>query len=584
MSGPIRYLLLALIPTLCITRGIAQDGDLPLNDEVYHLIDRYDIQGRLPEAIPSTLKPYGREVVTEWLRQADQTGLRRRALSWQHRSRILVDDDYARENGGEGLGYTFFTNHRDLISWQVYKGPDSIYLDERGLKRARKGGPFNAKVFINPVVYGGYGLEQTDLGTESSRTVYRNSRGASLRASLFGKVGVYTEVLDNQVEPPVFFQERVRARSAIPGEGFYKTFRTDGYDYLSAKGYLTYSPVKPVRIKLGRDRVHWGDGYQSMLLSDHATDYYMLNFHTRIWKLEYMNHFTQMIDLIPNKPDAIGAQPRKYGVFHHLAFRPNKKWSIGIFESVIYAPVLPNGNRGFEIQYLNPLIFYRTIEQYVGSPDNSTLGLTGKVNVLRRLQLYGQLMIDDYNFAQRANGSGYWGNKFGLQGGLKYIDVLGIETLDMQLEANTARPYTYAHYNISANYAHYNQPLAHPQGANFREFTGILRYQPLPRFFVQATVVWLDQGLDQNGQNLGADIFRANGTQPNDFGNTIGQGLRYRQLQVQGRVSYQIWWLNAFVDAELFVRAQDVPGPPPDRTTWATLSLRWNIPHQPLKF
>ncbi|MFN8923301.1 MAG: hypothetical protein ACK5XP_10295, partial [Sphingobacteriia bacterium] len=108
----------------------------------------------------------------------------------------------------------------------------------------------------------------------------------------------------------------MRARSAIPGEGFYKTFRTDGYDYLSAKGYLTYSPVKPVRIKLGRDRVHWGDGYQSMLLSDHATDYYMLNFHTRIWKLEYMNHFTQMIDLIPNKPDAIGAQPRKYGVFH----------------------------------------------------------------------------------------------------------------------------------------------------------------------------------------------------------------------------------------------------------------------------
>ena len=50
--------------------------------------------------------------------------------------------------------------------------------------------------------------------------------------------------------------------------------------------------------------------------------------------------------------------------------------------------------------------------------------------------------------------------------GLKYIDVLGIDNLDYQVEWNTARPYTYSHYD-DANYTHYNQALAHPVGSKF---------------------------------------------------------------------------------------------------------------------
>lgn len=547
----------------------AQDGDLLLQDDVYHQLDRYDIQGRLPYALPTSLKPYGREMVTQWLSDADTTGMRRRASQWHERSRILIDDRYAAEKGMWGVWNVFFTNKRDLLGWV---SPETTKV--------------KASLAINPVMNVHYGLESTSLNDNELRSVYQNTRGASLRASLFDKVGIYTELTDNQIQVPLFSTALIEGRQAIPGEGFYKRFKTEGYDYLGARGYITYSPVKQVRIKLGRDRMHWGDGYQSMVLSDHAVDAYMLNIHTRIWKLEYMNHFTQLIDYIPGKPDAVGTQPRKYGVFHHLAYRPAKNLSIGFFESVIYAPILPNGRRGFELQYLNPIIFYRTVEQYIGSPDNSTLGLTFKGNFFKRLQLYSQIMIDDYNFGQRKNGSGWWGNKWALQGGLKYVDVLGVETLDLQLEANTARPYTYSHYNTSANYASYNQPLAHPQGANFSEITGILRYRPLSRLYMQATATVLMQGLDQNGLNMGGDIFRSNLSRPAslDFGNTIGQGTPYRMTQLQGRMSYQIWWLNAFVDAELFLRTSQIEGLDSQQSIWATLGLRWNLPHRQLRY
>ena len=55
----------------------------------------------------------------------------------------------------------------------------------------------------------------------------------------------------------------------------------------------------------------------------------------------------------------------------------------------------------------------------------------GKWNLFNRFQLYGQFLLDDYNYSKRSEGSGYWGNKLGLQAGAKYIDAFGIPTLDL---------------------------------------------------------------------------------------------------------------------------------------------------------
>ena len=72
----------------------------------------------------------------------------------------------------------------------------------------------------------------------------------------------------------------------------------------------------------------------------------------------------------------------------------------------------------------------------------------------------------------------WWGNKIGTQLGVKYVDALSIANLDLQVEWNRVRPFTYSHFDSVGSYTHYNQPLAHPRGGNFNELIGIAHYQP----------------------------------------------------------------------------------------------------------
>ncbi len=107
-------------------------------------------------------------------------------------------------------------------------------------------------------------------------------------------------------------------------------------------------------------------------------------------------------------------------------------------------------------------MFLRPAEQQNGSADNAFVGLDFKANIAHRFQVYGQLMFDEFVLSEIKKGDGWWANKWALQLGAKYIDAFGVKNLDLQLETNLVRPFTYSHFDTVANYTHYNQPLAHP--------------------------------------------------------------------------------------------------------------------------
>jgi hypothetical protein len=122
---------------------------------------------------------------------------------------------------------------------------------------------------------------------------------------------------------------------------------------------------------------------------------------------------------------------------------------------------------------------------------------TSRANIGHSVQLYGQLLIDEFILHQILHYSnGYWANKQGLQLGVKYINAFTVKNLDLQLETNIVRPYTYQHDDSIDNYSHYNQPLAHPLGANFEEFIAIARYQPAYRWLLEGKIIYYKQGLD----------------------------------------------------------------------------------------
>ena len=146
-------------------------------------------------------------------------------------------------------------------------------------------------------------------------------------------------------------------------------------------------------------------------------------------------------------------------------------------------------------------------------------------------------------------GNGWWANKFGIQLGGKYIDAFGVKNLDLQGEINMVRPFTYSHYDSLANYTHYNQPMAHPLGANFVEAIGIIRYQPHPKWTTSARLIVWKQGTDTANSNFGSDIFKSKYFPlTGDYGYSLPTGPRATGVNAQLLVSYEVKE-NLFLEA-----------------------------------
>lgn len=254
---------------------------------------------------------------------------------------------------------------------------------------------------------------------------------------------------------------------------------------------------------------------------------------------------------------------------HYLDFKIRDNLTIGLFEAVIF-----NRLNNFEFQYLNPVILYRTVELFLDSPDNVLIGLNASWNIIPQFQVYGQLMFDEFKLSEITAGNGWWANKFGTQIGLKYMNVLNIDHLDAQIEFNQARPYLYAHRDTIkglddkaiGSYSHYNQPLAHPLGANFREFLFKLRYQPIHKLVIDARIIRTTYGDDVNGQNWGGDILRSFNTREMDFNNSIGQGVETKVTLFGLDLSYQFMH-NFYLDLNILIRNQDSAIDERDRDT-----------------
>ncbi|MEM9718672.1 MAG: hypothetical protein AAGA10_05475 [Bacteroidota bacterium] len=542
----------------------AQNADILLGHDLYHYVDRLDIQGLSGDFFPTTLKPYGRQVVADFFATVDTQRLSPVENQWHKRMRILVDDAYASSTSQKGIWNTFYTNGRDL--YHVDKEPNKFRL------------------YVNPSFHLALGNEQeTFLSTErQGHTLLNNIRGLSIRGVLWDKIGFYTEVTDNVIRVPQEIFQNFEENDQLYDQTFVKRFGNteNGLDFFNARAYLTFRPIEAMRIKVGKDRAFWGLGRQSLFLNDHAADYAFVNIQTKIWKLVYVNHFTQLLDFVPNKGDTEGTWPRKYGVFHQLSYFPTNTISLSLFESIIYNPYLANGKRGFEIQYLNPLIFFRAIEQSLGSPDNATIGFSAKVNAWNRFQLYGQFLIDDLNIGQRDNGDDYWGNKLGYQVGAKYINAFSIPTLDLQVEYNRVRPYTYQHFNIAANYSQFDQSLGHAAGANLYDLYVGLRYHPLPPLNIELAYTTLTQGLDMDGINYGGDINRSYSVdRAGDFGQIVGQGDPLNMDQIYGRLTYQLWNTDIYAEIEGRYRTEN------ERESASILGgVRMGLPQRIVKF
>ena len=577
-----RKSLFAILFAAISVPAFSQTTNLPLWDKANWFLNRLEIKAqRDPDLNMSTVKPYMRKA---YVTVADS--FRAMLLNGQNPANLTKIDQYNlnrfQANNKEYSKYSV----DDFADWKAKKPWGQYFFPTKGNLLE-----VNTKDFylsVNPVYGGQIGKEQ-----DYDRKLFVNSKGATFRGLLGKKVGFDFFVTDNQETGPSQFRGMLGQYYSVPGAGYWKRFKEkpeDYYttregkqyyggsvDYLDARGSVYANVTKFINLQFGYDKNFIGNGYRSLFLSDFSNNALFFKINTRFWKINYTNLYMELNPTFARGGDDL--LDKKYSTLHHLGINVTKWLNVGLFENVMFG----RPNR-YEFSYLLPVIFLRSLEQQQGSPDNANVGMDIKANIAKRLQVYGQLMLDELNIAQLRKDRTWWANKIGTQLGIKYIDVANISNLDVQLEWNRVRPYTYSHYDSSASYMHYNQPLAHPLGANFQELIALVRYQPTNRLSVNVKVIAYKQGLDTMGTNFGANPNKdydartpivLNGVSQAEVGYKMYNGVPANTLYASALASYELFE-NLFVEANAFYRSFKINGVSKN-TSAVSIGVRWNM-------
>ncbi|MEY4903968.1 MAG: hypothetical protein RLZZ292_1783 [Bacteroidota bacterium] len=583
----------------------AQGVTIPLGNDAYQILDRLEIKTGISTNIHTTHKGYVRKDVTDYAYKIDTSATPLSSLDradlyyiFRDNNEWLVtpeDPKTLRERNPTSKG-----EQKDGVTWYSGKSQvensmeDSRYtMTKRPLLKYFYRTPANffevdKKNFylrVNPIL--NFNLAKA-VG-DTAGLVFQNTRGVELRGGIDDRVYFYTNILETQQRFPDFVTQRIQKEKTIPGNNLYKGFRStvfnikDGYDFLNAFGYIGFNLTKHIGLQFGHGNNFLGNGYRSLLLSDYADGYLYLKANTRIWKFDYQNIFAELVT-----ESNVSNAAKKYIAMHHFNYKLRPNLQIGLFEAVVYSR--SGSKHTSEWSYFNPIIFYRAIEHRLGSADNALVGIDGKWNVGHHFSLYGQILLDEFNFGKVIERKGWWANKIAIQTGLKYINVANIDHLDAQFEFNYVRPFTYSHWD-TASYTHYRQPLAHPVGANFREFIFKLRYQPTHRLVFDARAMLIQSGEEAKaGDNIGHDILLNYGTRTPSSGTDtengyyIKTGVQAKTLIVALDVSYQFHH-NYYADLHFFQRKKDSEDNTRDlNTTYFGGGLRVNIGQKRIEF
>ena len=549
------HLICFLICYLFSNASPAQSSYIPLDRDYYHLLDRYILLDKEAKPFPTAFKPYRRDQTALFLDSlAPPAGI------WNKIDHFNLV--YLRNDNWEFSEKA--TASSDSPRKGLYRKPADFFHYRDSLFDIR----------INPVVYFGGGIDGR------KNFYFRNTRGIEFHGRIDRKVGFYTFLTATNINLPPWVDNYARYNRAVPGEGFWKSYGDSYFSYFSARGYISFQVTQHIETQIGQDRNFCGEGYRSMILSDFSNPYLFVKLNTTIWKFSLTNLWAQMnADIYYDRGRPTdGRYPQKWFSHHRLGIDLAKNLNVGIFESVM--------SNQFDWNYINPVIFYRWVEHQLGSPDKVMLGLDFKWNFIPAMQLYGQFALDEFVWREffEIDGKNSSRNKHGLQMGYKHINLFKIPNLDLQLEYNQARPYTYQEKFQYQSFANYRTPLTHPRGANFKEAAGIFRYQPLPRLALKATGVFQYYGSDPSlDSNFGGDLLKNRTTQSTSlFGNYIGQGIRNTIILGNLNASYMIKHA-LFIDFNHTFRRHSVADLPKS-IHYSQLSLRLNASRQDFNY
>ncbi|REH00208.1 gliding motility protein RemB [Flavobacterium aquicola] len=377
---------------------------------------------------------------------------------------------------------------------------------------------------------------------------YVNTRALNFKGGLGARLNFTTTFYESQGRFADYYNAYANSikpsggnPAIIPGIGIAKQFKSDSYDFPLADANITYNAAKFLDLQLGYGKNFIGDGYRSLLLSDGSSPYPFFKINANFWKIKYTVDYVWLKDVRP-EVTVDKTYASKYAVNHYLSWNVSNRLNLGFFESVVWTNT--NG-RGFDANFVNPVVFYRAVEFSSSSKSgNALLGLTSKYKWNNQVNLYAQFLIDEFSTSDIAGGEGSWKNKLGYQFGAKYFKAFNVDNLTLQLEFNHVRPYVYSHSEPITNYAHNNQSLGHQWGGNFQELI-LLGYYNKDRFYANTKFTIGTRGFDfdtaDNTFNYGQNIYKDyDDNKPYEKDVKVGQGNKTSIFIADVQVGYLV--------------------------------------------
>jgi hypothetical protein len=319
--------------------------------------------------------------------------------------------------------------------------------------------------------------QQTDLfsgrGRDRSEKIFRNRVGSSIRGQFKERIGfrvAFEQTREEGSRDYILRDDVFEPRVELP------QLKGDLVDYHEGTAYLTFD-LPFFKVDVGKAEARWGPAPGDNLgLSSNAPAYDMVRLKARLgaFKLVSISGFLRPCPDRPDSPVCAGVgdaeasyivngnarrlERDKYIAAHRVEVALSPEVDLGFQEVVIY------GDRGPELTYLNPLMFYWAAQSYLGDKDNLMMGVDLDWHPGYGLRFYLAYVVDDLKKLKVFSDD--FSNKFSLQTGVLWADPMGWRDTDLRAEYVRIEPWIYSHKFPVNTFRHFDAPLGHSLGPN----------------------------------------------------------------------------------------------------------------------
>lgn len=425
------------------------------NQGVYLFLDELANQKTIE--LNSLIKPYSRVFIAEKLMEAQ---IKKEFLNKRQQKELehyLRDYNLELNQNSDAYKYNFLSKKED-IELSVF--PFGFFYHDSLFRLS-----------IKPI----YGVKAYANHDSLS---YQRWGGGVLNGYIGNNIGFYMSLSDHQhkyniIRPQYLSQEQ---GAILKGE--------DYRDYSEVRGGITAS-WKWGSLGIIKDNLSWGEGYHGAnIFSGRTPSTSMINFElkpTKWFEFKYIHARLASDILDSNKTYRYSSggvrriMREKYLVANMFTFKPFKNLYISAGNSLIYS------DEGIQLQYLNPFMFYKSVDDSYNNTDNQA-GQNAQMFAsissrnIKYVHLYATAFIDEISIRRMRDPERH-SNFVSLKGGVRASNIFK-SNLSFTAEYTRTNPLTYQHFIPTTSFETNQYCLGNYLKDNAEELFFALEYKP----------------------------------------------------------------------------------------------------------